>query len=304
MATEIQLPPPPAAVESSSGAGRRTGPRRTSRSARQRPNLLGGLGGWAWLAVIIIPVYYVVITSLKNQAGFFASNPMMPPTEPTLDNYKLVLENDFARYFANSLIVTVGTVIPGLFIAFMAAYAIVRGKGRFLSWTNNLFLLGLAIPLHATIIPIYWMITRANLYDTLLALILPSIAFAIPISVLILSNFMRDVPNELFESMRLDGCSDWSMMWRLALPLTRPAVITVGIYNALHVWNGFLFPLILTQSPATRVLPLSLWTFQGEFSVNIPAVLASVVLATLPLLVIYVVARRQLLSGLTAGFSK
>ena len=112
------------------------------------------------------------------------------------------------------------------------------------------------------------------------------------------------MPNELFESMRLDGCSDWTMMWRLALPLVRPAVVTVGIYNALHVWNGFLFPLILTQSPSTRVLPLSLWTFQGEFTANIPAVLASVVLATLPLLVIYVVARRQLLSGLTAGFSK
>jgi raffinose/stachyose/melibiose transport system permease protein len=229
---------------------------------------------------------------------------MMPPTEPTLDNYKLVVENDFARYFANSLIVTVGSTIPALFVSFMAAYAIVRGKSRFLNWTNSLFLLGLAIPLHATIIPIYWMITRAHLYDTLLALILPSVAFAIPISVLILSNFMRDVPNELFESMRLDGCSDWAMMWRLALPMTKPAVITVGIYNALGVWNGFLFPLILTQSPETRVLPLSLWTFQGEFSVNIPAVLAAVVLATLPLLVVYVIARRQLLSGLTAGFSK
>jgi len=180
----------------------------------------------------------------------------------------------------------------------------VRGSGWFLSSTNKLFLLGLAIPLHATIIPIYWMITRAQMYDTLLALILPSIAFAIPISVLILSNFMRDVPNELFESMRLDGCSDWTMMWRLALPLMRPAVVTVGIYNALHVWNGFLFPLILTQSPSTRVLPLSLWAFQDEFTANIPAVLASVVLATLPLLVLYVVARRQLLSGLTAGFSK
>jgi raffinose/stachyose/melibiose transport system permease protein len=274
------------------------------RASRFRPNLLGGLGGWLWLGVIILPIYYVVVTSLKNQAGFFASNPMLPPAAPTLDNYKLVLENDFVRYFTNSVIVTLGTVIPALFVSFMAAYAIVRGKGRFLSWTNNLFLLGLAIPLHATIIPIYWMITRAHLYDTLLALILPSIAFAIPVSVLILSNFMRDVPNELFESMRLDGCSDWSMLWRLALPMTKPAVITVGIYNALHVWNGFLFPLILTQSPGTRVLPLSLWTFQGEFSVNIPAVLASVVLATLPLLVLYVVARRQLLSGLTAGFSK
>ena len=270
----------------------------------RRLNIPGGLGGWIWLAIIILPIYYVVITSLKNQAGFFATNPMLPPAEPTLDNYKLVLENDFARYFLNSVVVTLGTVIPALFVSFMAAYAIVRGKGRFVNWTNNLFLLGLAIPLHATIIPIYWMITRAHLYDTLLALILPSIAFAIPVSVLILSNFMRDVPNELFESMRLDGCSDWAMLWRLALPMTKPAVITVGIYNALHVWNGFLFPLILTQSPGTRVLPLSLWTFQGEFSVNIPAVLASVVLTTLPILICYAVGRRQLLSGLTAGFGK
>ena len=301
MASTTQLPVPPSPATSHVAAAPVT---RSKGPGRLRPNLLGGLGGWLWLAIIIIPIYYVVITSFKNQAGFFTSNPMLPSTEPTLDNYKLVLENNFVRYFTNSLIVTLGTVLPALLVSFMAAYAIVRGRGRFLSMTNNLFLLGLAIPLHATIIPIYWMITRAHLYDTLLALILPSVAFAIPVSVLILSNFMRDVPNELFESMRLDGCSDWAMMWRLALPMTKPAVITVGIYNALHVWNGFLFPLILTQSPATRVLPLSLWTFQGEFSVNIPAILASVVLATLPLLVIYVVARRQLLAGLTAGFSK
>jgi raffinose/stachyose/melibiose transport system permease protein len=301
MASTTQLPVPPSPT-----TGRTAAPpaARTKGPGRLRHNLLGGLGGWLWLAVIIIPIYYVVITSFKNQAGFFTSNPMLPTTEPTLDNYKLVVENDFVRYFTNSLIVTLGTVLPALLVSFMAAYAIVRGRSRFLSMTNSLFLLGLAIPLHATIIPIYWMITKAHMYDTLLALILPSVAFAIPVSVLILSNFMRDVPNELFESMRLDGCSDWAMMWRLALPMTKPAVITVGIYNALHVWNGFLFPLILTQSPSTRVLPLSLWTFQGEFSVNIPAILASVVLATLPLLVVYVVARRQLLSGLTAGFSK
>jgi raffinose/stachyose/melibiose transport system permease protein len=301
MASTTQLPVPPATVTGPPTAAPAS---RTKGLGRGRPNLLGGAGGWLWLAIIIVPIYYVVITSLKNQAGFFTSNPMLPAAEPTLDNYKLVLDNNFVRYFTNSVIVTLGTVLPALVVSFMAAYAIVRGKSRFLNWTNNLFLLGLAIPLHATIIPIYWMITRAHLYDTLLALILPSVAFAIPVSVLILSNFMRDVPNELFESMRLDGCSDWAMLWRLALPMTKPAVITVGIYNALHVWNGFLFPLILTQSPSTRVLPLSLWAFQGEFSVNIPAILASVVLATLPLLVIYVVARRQLLSGLTAGFSK
>ncbi len=270
----------------------------------RRLNIPAGLGGWIWLAIIIIPVYYVVITSLKTQEGYFGQNPLALPTSPTLENYQLVLEADFAKYFMNSTIVTLGAVIPTVLVSFMAAFALVRGKGRFLKLVNGMFLMGLAIPLQATIIPIYLMIIRLNLYDSLLALMLPSIAFAIPLTVLILSNFIRDVPNELFESMRLDGCSEWQTMWRLALPLTRPAIVTVAIYNGLHVWNGFLLPLVLTQSPGLRVLPLALWTFQGEYSVNIPAVLASVVLSTLPILVLYVIGRRQLLAGLTAGFSK
>ncbi|WP_461188502.1 carbohydrate ABC transporter permease [Arthrobacter sp. Z4-13] len=273
-------------------------------SRMRRLNIPAGLAGWIWLAIIIIPVYYVVITSLKTQEGYFGQNPLALPASPTLENYQLVLEADFAKYFMNSTIVTLGAVIPTVLISFMAAFAIVRGKGRFLKLVNGMFLMGLAIPLQATIIPIYLMIIRLNLYDSLLALMLPSIAFAIPLTVLILSNFIRDVPNELFESMRLDGCSEWQTMWRLALPLTRPAIVTVAIYNGLHVWNGFLLPLVLTQSPGLRVLPLALWTFQGEYSVNIPAVLASVVLSTLPILVLYVIGRRQLLAGLTAGFSK
>lgn len=146
--------------------------------------------------------------------------------------------------------------------------------------------------------------TGIGLYDTLLALILPSAAFALPISVLILSNFMRDVPSELYESMRLDGASNWVILWRLVLPMMRPAIVTICIYNALQVWNGFLFPLILTQSPETRVIPLSLWAFQGEFSVNVPAILAAVVLSTLPLLAVYIFGRKQLIGGLTAGFGK
>jgi raffinose/stachyose/melibiose transport system permease protein len=270
----------------------------------RRLNIPGGLGGWIWLAIIILPIYYVVITSLKTQAGYFGQNPLAVPTSPTLENYQLVLEKDFATYFMNSVIVTLGSVIPTVLISFMASFAIVRGSGRFLKLVNGMFLMGLAIPLQATSFPIYLMIIRLNLYDSLLALMLPSIAFAIPLTVLILSNFIRDVPNELFESMRLDGCSEWQTMWRLALPLTRPAIVTVAIYNGLHVWNGFLLPLVLTQSPSLRVLPLGLWSFQGEFSVNIPAVLASVMLSTLPILVLYVIGRRQLLAGLTAGFSK
>jgi raffinose/stachyose/melibiose transport system permease protein len=271
---------------------------------RERPNMLAGLGGFAWLAVIILPIYYVVISSLRSQAGFFAGNPLAPPADVTLDNYRLVLESGFGLYFLNSVIITVAAVGGTVAISVMAAYAVVRGTGRFARGAFSLFLLGLAIPTHATIIPLYYMITRAHLYDSLLALVLPSIGFAVPITVLILSNFMRDIPNELFESMRLDGAGDWRILWNLVLPLARPALVTVAIYDALHVWNGFLFPLILTQSADKRVLPMALWTFQGEFSVNVPAVLAAVVLSTLPMLAAYVLGRRYLVRGLTAGFGK
>jgi raffinose/stachyose/melibiose transport system permease protein len=269
-----------------------------------RRNYLGGFFSWVWLAIIIIPVYYVVITTFKDQGAYFTQNPLGLPNPPTLTAYQQVVEAGIIRYFFNSVIVTVGAVIPLVLFSFLASYAIVRGDSRLLRFSRTLFLLGLAIPLQATIIPIYLIITKIHMYDTLGALILPSIAFGIPLSVLILSNFIRDVPRELFESMRLDGCTDWQMAWKLAFPLTRPAIVTVGIYNGLNVWNGFLFALILTQSPEKRVMPLALWAFQGEYQVNIPAVLAAVVLSTLPILILYILGRRQLLRGLTAGFGK
>lgn len=270
-----------------------------------RLNWVGGIAGWVWLVIAMLPIYWIVISSFKSQSNFFATNPLAPPDEWSLAAYRLVIESDFVRYFGNSLAVTLGAIVPAVLISFMAAFAIVRGgNGWFLRISNSIFLLGLAIPLQAVIIPVYLIIIRLKLYDTLTAMILPSIAFAIPLSVLVLSNFIRDVPRELFESMRLDGCSEWATMWRLAFPLTRPALVTVTIYNALGVWNNFLLPLILTQNPDRRTLPLALWTFQGQYGVNVPAVLASVVLTTLPILIFYAVGRRQLLSGLTAGFSK
>jgi raffinose/stachyose/melibiose transport system permease protein len=290
------------AARPASPGDRRVRPRR---GPGRRPNIGAGVASAIWLAIVVVPIYWIVITSFKTSATYYGSNPMAPPTAPTLENYRLVLESDFVRYFANSVIVTTGAVLPAVLASFMCAFAIVRGGGgRYLRTVNAMFLMGLAIPLQATIIPVYLIIIRLELYDTLQALILPSIAFALPLTILILSNFIRDVPNELFESMRLDGSTEWGTMWRLAFPLTRPALVTVTIYQGLQVWNSFLLPLVLTQSPDRRVLPLALWSFQGQYSVNIPAVLASVVLTTLPILVLYVVGRRQLLSGLTAGFSK
>ena len=274
-------------------------------SRLRRTNPLGALGGLLWLVVVLVPVYWVVVTSLRTREGFFEANPLAVPTDPTLDNYRQVLDNGFTHYLLNSVLVTTGATALTLSVSFLAAYAIVRGTSRALRWAFSVFLLGgLAIPLQATIIPVYYLIAKANMYDTLPAIALPSAAFAIPLTVVILVNFLRDIPDELYESMRADGAGHWRMLWSLALPLSRPALITVTIYDALNVWNGFLFPLILTQSPDKRVLPLFVWSFQGEFTINVPAVLAAVVLSTLPILALYVVGRRQLIGGMTAGFGK
>lgn len=274
------------------------------RARTRRPNVVAGLLGTFWLVVTLVPVYYIVVTSVRPREDYFTSNPFSVPTDPTLTAYREVLDAGFTTYLVNSLVVTVVTVAVTVALSLMAAYVIVHNRSATSRRTFDVLLLGIAIPIQATIVPVYYLIVRLGLYDTLWALILPSIAFAIPISVLILVNFVRDIPRELFESMRLDGASEWSLLWRLVTPMTMPAIITVAIYDALNVWNAFLFPLILTQSADKRVLPLSLWTFQGAFTVNVPAILAAVVLSVLPLLVAYAIGRRFLVSGLTAGFSK
>ena len=164
---------------------------------------------------MIVPIYWIVITSFKTQSNYFQTNPFAPPTEPTLDNYKLVIENDFIRYFVNSVIVTLGAVVPAVLVSFMAAYAIVRAAGsmscggptRCSSWGWRSRCRRPSSPSTSS--------SSACMYDSLLAIILPSIAFAIPLSVLVLSNFIRDVPKELFDSMRVDGpasgarCGTW-----------------------------------------------------------------------------------------------
>ena len=268
-------------------------------------NWLAGLAGWFWLAIVLVPLYWIVITSFKPQSDYYQQNAFLPAQHPTLANYRLVIQNDFLHYFVNSVVVAVGTTVPTVLMALMAAYAIVRGAdSTLLRRVQGLFLLGLAIPLQAAIIPVFLMIIKLGLYDSLAAIAIPSIAFAIPLAVLVLTNFLRDVPRDLFESMRLDGANEWTMLWRLAFPLTRPAMVTVAVYTGVTVWNGFLLPLVLTQSPSRRTMPLAVWSFQGQFQVNVPAVLASVVLSTIPILVLYTLGRRQLVSGLSEGFGK
>jgi raffinose/stachyose/melibiose transport system permease protein len=269
-----------------------------------RYNWVAAIAGLLWLLVVVVPLYWIVVTSLRSRQGFFDSPPLDLPSSATLDNYHKVLEGDFFKYLTNSAVVTVVTVGFTIAVSLPAAHAIVHSTRRSVQRGFQLFLLGLAIPIQATIIPLYLIISKLGVYDTLTALVLPGIAFAVPLTVVILVNFLRDIPRELYEAMRIDGASQLRMLLHLSLPLSRPAIVTVMVYDALNVWNGFLFPLILTQDPDKRVLPLGVWTFQGEFNIDVPTVLAYVVLSTIPIVALYAVGRRYLVSGLTAGFSR
>lgn len=263
----------------------------------------GGLG-WLWLLFTILPIYYIVITSLRTQASFYTENPLVPTANPTLSAYVAVFRNDFWKYFLNTAIVTVVSVAAILTVCVMVSYYIVRKRNAWSRRVFSLILLGLGIPLQAVIVPVYYLVVQMGLYDTLLGIILPSIAFAIPVTVMILVNSMRDIPPELFDSMAVDGAKEWTIIRTLVVPLAMPAITTVGVYQALQVWNGFLFPLILTQSSSVRVLTLSLWNYQGQYTSNIPAILAAVTLSAVPVLAAYVVGRQQMVAGLTAGFGK
>ncbi|HTK11432.1 MAG TPA: carbohydrate ABC transporter permease [Ktedonobacteraceae bacterium] len=282
----------------------RVHPTKQARRWRGWGEVLPATFGILWFVIAFFPILYMISTSLRQLSGFLTESPWLPSPHPTLGNYTYVLSNDFGLYFANSVFVTVISVAVIVAISLFAAYSISRIRNRFTQFVFSLFLLGLAIPLQATIIPIYALITDMHLYDTLFALILPYIAFGIPLSVLVLVTYIRDIPKELHESMLLDGAGHFQILRKLVLPLSRPALITVIIYQTIQVWNGFLFPLVMTQSPSVRVLPLALWSYQGQFTANVPAILAAVLLSATPIILLYIFGRRYLLGGLIAGFSK
>ncbi|MBL1289788.1 carbohydrate ABC transporter permease [Streptomyces sp. NBC_01693] len=277
-----------------------TAPRR-GRPVRRRRSLgnpVAGVGSLIWLVIVLVPLYTLVSASLMHQDEALNGDPLAIPSDPTLDNYSFVLDSGFLSLIGNTAIVAVATVALVLVLSVPVAYVAVRTRSRLSSLAFRTFLLGVAIPAQAVIVPLYLMIGKMGLYDTLWAIILPTAAFAMPVAVLVLSGTMRDVSEEMYEAMALDGASPFRMLWQLAVPLSKAGISTVAIFSALQAWNGFLFPLILTQSEEQRVLTLGLFNFMSQFGVNIPAVLAAIVLSVIPIFAVYLVARRALINGL------
>ncbi|GAA2241286.1 ABC transporter permease [Streptomyces ruber] len=274
----------------------RQAPRR--RHWSRRPNPVAGLGATLWLLVVLVPIYAMLSASLTDQEQALTENPLRPPTNPTLDNYNTVLDSGFGHLLVNTAIVAVAVVALVLLLSVPLAYVAVRTRTRWSGAAFRLFLLGVAIPAQAVVVPLYLLISELGLYDTLPAVILPTAAFAMPVSVLILTGTLRDISEELYEAMALDGASPLRMLLQLTVPLAKGGISTVVIYSALQAWNGFLFPLIFTQSDGPRVLTLGLFNYVSQFGVNIPALLASVVLSGVPIFVVYLLARRALVNGL------
>ncbi|GHB03484.1 MULTISPECIES: carbohydrate ABC transporter permease [Streptomyces] len=286
---------PAAPQHASPAAPRRPAP---ARRRRRRGNPLAGLGSLVWLVLVLVPLYTLVSASLMRQDEALNGDPLAFPTDPTLDNYGTVLDSGFLALLGNTAIVAVATVALVLVLSVPVAYVAVRTRSRLSSLAFRTFLLGVAIPAQAVIVPLYLLIGKMGLYDTLYAIILPTAAFSMPVAVLVLSGTMRDVSEEMYEAMSLDGASPFRMLWQLAVPLSKAGISTVAIFSALQAWNGFLFPLILTQSEENRVLTLGLFNFMSQFGVNIPAVLAAIVLSVVPIFAVYLVARRALVNGL------
>ncbi|MTE18956.1 ABC transporter permease subunit [Streptomyces sp. TRM43335] len=261
-------------------------------------NIPAGVAALLWLVVVGLPLYVLVLATLRTNEAYYDKGALSLPGGLTLDNYRKVLEGDFFTYLLNTAIVTAATAAIVIVLSVGVGYTVVRTLSRTSQRVFQFFLLGLAIPAQAVIVPVYLLITEMQLYDSLLAIILPISAFCLPVCVLILAGTMRDIEEEMYESMALEGASQTRILLQLVVPLSRGGISTVGVYAALQAWNNFLFPLILTQSRDTKVLTLGLYDYVGQFRVDIPALLAAVVLSIVPIFVVYLFARRQLINGL------
>ncbi|MFV2198366.1 carbohydrate ABC transporter permease [Nocardiopsis sp. LOL_012] len=276
----------------------RPGTRRPRRPGRTRPNPLAGAGALLWLAVVAIPLYVLLVATVRRGEDYTAEGPLALPSDPTLDNYATAVENGLLGFVLNTAIVTAAVVAIVAVLSATAGYAVVRSRTRWTDGVFRTFLLGLAIPSQAVIIPVYLIIVELGLYDSLTAIVLPTAAFALPVCMLILVGSMRDISEELYEAMALDGAGPVRTFLRLVVPLSRPGLSTVAVYSALQAWNGFLFPLVLTQSHDKRLITMGLFEFQGEYRVDVPGLLTAVVLSTVPIFLVYLVARRSLVRGL------
>lgn len=256
--------------------------------------------------IALFPVFVILINSFKTRKAIFKEPLSLPDTESfSLIGYQTVLkQGDFFLYFQNSMIVTVASLFLILLFGAMAAYALSEYRFRGSKLLGLYLALGIMIPIRIGTVAILDLMVSTGLVNTLWALILVYTAQGLPLAVFILSEFMRQVSDDLKNAGRIDGLSEYTIFFRLVLPLVRPAMATVAVFNMIPIWNDLWFPLILAPTEATKTLTLGSQVFIGQFVTDWNAVLSALSFAILPVLALYVIFSRQLIRGITSGAVK
>ena len=254
--------------------------------------------------VSFMPFVFMVLNSFKEKFEMLTKGVFQLPDKLNWSNYTEVLTGGFGNYFKNSVIVLAISLILLLFISACASYPLARFKFKMAQPIYAIIVACMSIPVHITLIPVFKLSKSTGLYDTIWSLIGPYIAFAVPISVFILTSFMKEIPREIEESAEIDGCGKIQMFFSMILPLSKPGMATLAIYNGVNMWNEFSFANTLTQSAQNRTLPLAIWEFQGQYSMNTPMIMAVLTLTLLPMVIMFIVFQDKLVKGMTAGAVK
>jgi len=256
------------------------------------------------LLVVIVPVVYAVLGGFRT-TGQISADPIGLPRPWVFDNYREILgSSTFWRQLRNSVLVAAVTMAVVVPCASLAAFALARFEFAGREAVYALFTVGLLFPLTVAVLPLFITLRTADLLNNPLGVALPQAAFALPVSIIVLRPFFRNIPAELEEAAAMDGCGPFRFFYKIALPLSRPVLATVSVLAIVASWNAFLLPLVVLNDPDMWTLPLGATNFSTQYSSDTARVLAFTSLSMVPALVFYVIAERQIVSGLASGALK
>ena len=275
------------------------------RNSSKTKEVLIYIGLIIWMIVNLFPVYWMFTFSLKSNPEIFGENVIGLPKEWLWSNYSTALHTgNMGLYFMNSAIVAISTILITLIVALMATFALTRLIWKKRKTLNKFFMLGLTIPIHASIVPVYVTLSKLNMLNTYWALIIPYSAFSLAMAILVCTGFMNEIPRELDESACIDGCGVFGVFFRIIVPLMKPAVATVGIYTFLQCWNELMFANVFISKNAYRTLPVGVQALSGQYTTEWGPIGAALVLATFPTLFVYIFLSKKLQESFIAGAIK
>ncbi|AQS55162.1 sugar ABC transporter permease [Novibacillus thermophilus] len=248
--------------------------------------------------VMVAPFLWMLFTSFKSFAESMQVPPTILPKVWRLDNYVEVFEKvNFLTYYLNTISVTVGRTVGQLILCSLAAFAFARMSFPGKNVIFIALLSVLMVPSQVVMIPSFVIVRELGWFDTLYALIVPGIFSAF--GTFLLRQFFMSIPRELDEAAKIDGCSYFGIYWRVVLPLSKPALVALAIFTILNAWNDFLWPLVVTSSDSMRVLSIGIASFQGEYATEYPLLMAGALMASLPLILIFIFLQRYFIEGIT-----